>query len=97
MKKIYLLAAVGIITAGCTTTETTVHSYNGNTVEIELYGDTFVYGSEEQKKAQMASAQTKANEVCGRSAKFLSRRIDHQPQNGMYYVQPRNIALFQCR
>lgn len=96
MKKVvFFVAAFGML-AGCTTTETAVHSYNGNTVEIELYGDTFAYGSPEQQQAQLNAAKAQAETVCKRPANFLSRRMDHQPQHGMYYVPARHIALFQC-
>ena len=88
-------AIVAMVT-GCVTTESAVHSYNGQTVEIELYGDTFAFGTVEQQQAQIAVAQAKASEVCGRAATFLSRRLDEQPQNGIYYVPARNIALFKC-
>jgi hypothetical protein len=98
MKKLLLgLSFIGTLVGCSISTETAVHSYNGKTVEIELYGDTFAYGTEEQKQAQLNAAQAKATEVCGRNATFLSRRMDHQPQNGIYYVSARNIAIFQCR
>lgn len=63
---------------------------------MELYGDTFAYGSEEQKNAQLAAAKTKAEEVCGGPAKFLSRRMEEKPQNGIYYVPSSNLALYKC-
>lgn len=96
MRRIYISASVLGLLAGCVSTETAVHSYNGKTVEIELYGDTFAYGTAEQKQAQLDVAKAKAEEVCGKPAKFLSRRMDAQPQNGIVYVASRNIALFQC-
>lgn len=95
MKAIFMFAGLAML-AGCVSTETSVHSYNGKTVEIELFGDTFAYGSETQKAAQIEAARVKAAEVCGGDAKYLSRRMDAQPQNGIYYVPSRNIALFQC-
>ena len=87
-----------LLTLGaCVSTDSAVHSYNGQTVEIELYGDTFAFGTKEQQQQQLDVAQAKATEVCGRPAKYLSRRMDEQPQNGIYYVEARNIALFQCK
>ncbi|UYP69920.1 hypothetical protein OIU14_17275 (plasmid) [Thalassobacter stenotrophicus] len=92
------LLVVTALVSGCVvTTETAVHSFNGNSVEVELYGDTFAYGSDEEKAAQIAAAKGQAEEVCGSSAQFLSRRMDAQPQNGIYYVPSKNIALFKCR
>lgn len=96
MKNILLsVAALGII-AGCTTTETSVRAYNGNTVEVELLGETFAFGSAENKQAQLDAAQKQATTVCGKAATFLSRRLDSQPQNGMYFVPDRHIALYKC-
>lgn len=95
MRIVAIVAACAAL-SGCVTTENAVHSYNGDTAEIELYGDTFAYGSKEDQAAQIEAARVKAAEVCGGPAKFLSRRMDQQPQNGIYYVQARNIALFKC-
>lgn len=90
-------ALIGIIAlAGCASTETGVHSYNGSTAEIVLYGDTFAFGSEEQKQAQLSAATVKAKEVCGSDARYLDRRLDHQPQNGLYHVPAKDIAIFKC-
>lgn len=96
MKKSLTISLVILTLGACVSTESAVHSYNGQTVEIELYGDTFAFGTKEQQQQQIDVAQAKAAEVCGRPAKFLSRRMDEQPQNGIYYVEARNIALFQC-
>mgnify|MGYP000971360022 CR=1 FL=1 len=96
MKSVAVVSAVVVALSGCVSTDSAVHSYNGQTVEIELFGDTFAFGTKEQQQAQIDIAQAKAAEVCGRPAKYLSRRMDEQPQNGIYYVEARNIALFQC-
>jgi hypothetical protein len=89
------LVAVGL-TACSVTTETAVHSFNGKTVEIELYGDTFAYGNDAQKEAQLAAAKAQAESVCDGPAQYLSRRLEHKPQNGIYYVPASNLALFKC-
>lgn len=96
MRSAVIVSTLVLSLSACVSTESAVHSYNGQTVEIELYGDTFAFGSAEQQQAQIDLAAAKASEVCGRPARFLSRRMDGQPQNGFYYVQARNIALFQC-
>lgn len=93
--KFAVLASVTLLTA-CVTNESAVRSYNGETVEIELFGDTFAFGTPAQQQAQLDAATVKASETCGKPAKFLSRRMDAQPQNGYYYVPSRNIALFRC-
>ncbi|WP_146161957.1 hypothetical protein [Pseudogemmobacter blasticus] len=95
-KATLLIAATAILSACNVSTDSAVHAYNGNTVEIQLYGDTFAYGSEAQQQAQINAAQVKAAEVCGGKATFLSRRMDAQPQNGIVYVPSKNIALFKC-
>lgn len=96
MKKIFLsLGAVAALTA-CVSTETGVHSYNGSTAEIALYGDTFAFGTEEQKQAHIDAAAVKARSVCGSEVRYLDRRMDHQPQNGIYYVEAKNVAIFKC-
>lgn len=82
--------------AGCVSTETGVHSYNGSTAEIVLYGDTFAFGSPEQKQAQLDAAAVKAQGVCGGPVQYLDRRMDAQPQNGFYYVEGKLIAIFKC-
>lgn len=92
----YLLAITATLAACEVSTESALHSYNGATAEIELYGDTFAYGTEAQKQAQIEAAKVKAQEACGGPAKFMSRRMDHQPQNGIYHVPARNIAIFRC-
>ena len=92
MKKIACVVGITMM-AGCVSTETGVHSYNGSTAEIEMYGDTFAFGTEEQKQAQINAAKVKAEGVCGGPARYLDRRMDHQPQNGVYYVEAKNIAL----
>lgn len=97
MNKNYQLLLVLVGLAACSvTTETAVRSFNGETVEIELYGDTFAYGTDAQKEAQLAAAKTEAEGVCEGPAKYLSRRLDHKPQNGIYYVPASNLALFKC-
>ena len=96
MKKSAIAIVILGALAGCVSTQTAVHSFNGYTVEIELYGDTFAYGSEEARQVQLDAARVQAEDVCGSSARFLSRRMEAQPQNGMFYVPSRNLALFQC-
>lgn len=96
MRSTAVVSALVLSLSACVSTESDVLSYNGQTAEIELYGDTFAFGTESQQNEQIAAAQAKAAEVCGRPAKFLSRRMDEQPQNYYYYVPPRNIALFKC-
>ena len=95
VKKVFVALTV-VSLAGCVTTESAIHSFNGETVEVELYGDTFAYGSKEDQQAQLDAARLQAEEVCGGNARFLSRRMEAQPQNGIYYVPSRNLALFQC-
>lgn len=95
MNRLTILAPLAML-AGCVSTETGVHSYNGNTVEIALYGDTFALGSADQQQAQIAAAKVKAEGVCGGPAQYLDRRMDHQPQNGFYYVEANHLALFKC-
>lgn len=95
MKKA-LVTVAALALAGCVSTETGVHSYNGSTAEIEMYGDTFAFGTEEQKQAQIDAAAVKARNVCGSQVQYLDRRMDHQPQNGIYYVEAKNIAIFKC-
>ncbi len=95
MKSAIIVSTLAL--SACVSAESAVYSYNGQTVEIELYGDTFAFGTAEQQAEQIKVAQAKAADVCGRPAKYLSRRMDEQPQNGYFYVQARNIALFQCR
>jgi len=82
--------------AGCVTTETGVHSFNGSTAEIVLYGDAFAFGTAEQKQAQLDAAAVKAEAVCGGPVQYLDRRMDAQPQNGFYYVEGKLIAIFKC-
>lgn len=96
MKILIPALAVIAVLAGCASTETGVHAYNGSTAEIEMYGDTFAFGSEAQKQAQIAAAKVKAESVCGGPATYLDRRMDHQPQNGLYQVSAKNIAIFKC-
>lgn len=97
MNKIFWVVLVaGGLTACSMTTETAVHSFNGKTVEIELYGDIFAYGTDAQKEAQLAAAKTQAEGVCEGPAQYLSRRLEHKPQNGIYYVPASNLALFKC-
>ncbi|WP_283177616.1 hypothetical protein [Gemmobacter sp. 24YEA27] len=95
MRPTLTLAAMALL-AGCVSTETAVHSFNGATAEIEMYGDTFAYGTEEQKQAQIDAAAVKAQATCGSKVQYLDRRMDHQPQNGMYHVAAKNIAIFKC-
>ncbi len=90
------IAIVIALTACEVSTETAVYSYNGNTVEIQLYGDTFAYGTDEQKKAQLAVAKAQAEDVCGGPAQYLSRRLESKPQNGIVYVPSADLALFKC-
>lgn len=95
MKKA-LAATTLLAAAGCVSTETGVHAYNGSTAEIIMYGDTFAFGTEDQKQAQIEAAAVKARNVCGSQVQYLDRRMDHQPQNGLYYVEAKNIAIFKC-
>lgn len=97
MKALSICAITCLSLTACVSTESAVHSYNGQTVEIELYGETFAFGTPADQQAQIAAAQAKAADVCGRPAKYLSRRMDEQPQNGYFYTPARNIALFQCK
>lgn len=96
MRKAVVVLAATAALAGCVSTETGVHSYNGSTAEIEMYGDTFAFGTEEQKQAQIDAAAVKARNVCGSQVQYLDRRMDHQPQNGIYYVEAKNVAIFKC-
>jgi len=95
MRTFVAIVALAGLTA-CVSTETGVHSYNGRTAEIVLYGDAFAFGTAEQKQAQIDAAAVKAQGVCGSKVLFLDRRMDHQPQNGIYYVEAKNIAIFKC-
>jgi len=61
-----------------------------------LFGDTFAFGTPEQQQQQLDVAKAQAEQVCGGEARYLSRRMDAQPQNGILYVPSRNLALFQC-
>lgn len=90
------LTITAIALAGCVSTETGVNSFNGSTAEILLYGDTFAFGSPEQKQAQLDAAAVKARDVCGGQVQYLDRRMDAQPQNGFYYVESKNVAIFKC-
>lgn len=94
--RLALFAASLVSVAGCVSTETGVHSYNGSTAEIVLYGDAFAFGTEAQKQAQLDAAKLKAQDVCGGPVRYLDRRLDSQPQNGIYYVEAKNIAIFKC-
>ena len=96
MKPILMVIPFLVASSCMMSTESDVRSYNGDTVEMTLYGDTFSFGSDEQKQAQIEAARVKAAKVCGGNARYLSRRVAHQPQNGIYYVPAENIALFQC-
>ncbi|TKD21961.1 hypothetical protein FBT96_07350 [Rhodobacter capsulatus] len=96
MKRTVAAIAVLVVASCDVSTATNVHSYNGNSVEIELYGDTFAFGTEEQQKAQLDVAKAQAEGVCGGPARFLSRRMEEKPQNGIYYVPAANLALFKC-
>lgn len=96
MKSALPICALALSLSGCVAADSAVHSFNGNTVEMELIGDVFVYGNQAQQQEQIEIARAKASKVCGKPATFLSRRLDEQPQNGMFYVVPRDIALFKC-
>lgn len=96
MQKIVIIAAIFSTLSACVSTETGVNSYNGSTAEIALYGDTFAFGNDEQKQAQLDAAKVKAEGVCGSPVRYLDRRMDAQPQNGYYYVDSKNIAIFKC-
>lgn len=95
MRLVFLAAALLPI-AGCVSTETGINSYNGSTAEIILYGDTFAFGTAAQKQAQLDAAKVKAETVCGSPAVYLDRRLDHQPQNGLYQVPAKDVAIFKC-
>lgn len=92
----FALIVTAAALAGCVSTETGVNSFNGSTAEILLYGDTFAFGTQEQKQAQLDAAAVKAQGVCGGPVQYLDRRMDAQPQNGFYYVESKNIAIFKC-
>lgn len=96
MKSAFPICVLAFSLSACVAADSAVHSFNGNTVEMELIGDVFVYGTQAQQQEQIDLARTKASAVCGKPAKFLSRRLDEQPQNGVYFVVPRDIALFKC-
>jgi hypothetical protein len=95
MKIFAIISALAVLGA-CVSTETAVSSYNGSTAEIAMYGDTFAFGNETQKQEQIDAAALKAESVCGGPVRYLDRRMDHQPQNGIYYVKAKNIAVFKC-